>query len=203
MSTVARPCREELEALVRDYHHVESEHERAHPEGAVRHHLALRLREDRERFEHALAAYVPDELMQQEWRDYLHHRGGEPSSPTAIRLLVFKGRSSANSMVEIRRDRSGELAVDVDGRLVERLPAEQAPLAVERAAVFELDDVEFRETFDVPPAAAQALREFCASGGKPPWEHASELLSDGLIDLTFGLTARGRRALATRRRAAS
>jgi hypothetical protein len=61
--------------------------------------------------------------------------------------------------------------------------------------VFRLDGAEFREQFHVPSAALRALRVFRASGGDPPWEYASSLLSDGLIDTNFGLTARGRRAL--------
>jgi len=90
MSVVTRPCREELEALVRHYHHLESEHERAHPEGSVPHHLELRLPADRERFERLLAAYVPDGDVLRAWRDFLHHRGGEPSGSPAIRTIVFR-----------------------------------------------------------------------------------------------------------------
>jgi hypothetical protein len=200
---VTQPCREELEALVRHYHHVESEHERAHPGGTVRHHLEMRLHEDRERLERVLAEYVPDEDVRRAWRAFLHHRGAEPPGPAAIRPLLFKGRSETSSVVEIRRDRSGELAVEVDGRLVERLPARGLPIVEGRTTVFFLGDVQFREVFDVQPGALQAVRDFCASGGSPPWEYAAELLADGLIDVTFGLTARGRRGLAARTRTTS
>jgi hypothetical protein len=200
VSVVTRSCREELEALVRHYHHVESEHERAHPEGSVRHHLEPRLHDDRERFERLLAAYVPDEGARRAWRDFLHHRGGEPSGPPAIRPVVFKGRSGAGSVVQARRDRSGELAVEVDGRLVERLPGQVIPIADGHPAVLRLDGTEFRELFDAGPDALRALRDFRASGGEPPWEHTSALLADGLIDPDFALTARGRRALAAENR---
>ena len=145
-----------------------------------------------------MAEFVPDESAQRAWRDFLHHRRGEPSDPPPIRPLIFKGRSSADAVVEIRRDRSGELGVEVDCRLVERLSAEQAPLAVGAAAVFRLDGVDFRESFDAQPGAVRALRDFCASPSNPAWGHASELLADGLIDVTFGLTAPGRRALDAR-----
>jgi hypothetical protein len=198
-SVVACPCREELEALVRHYHHVESEHERAHPRGSVRRQLELRLDHDRERFDHLLAEYVSDESVRREWRDSLHHRGGEPSGPPAIRPVEFKGRSEAGSIVEVRRDRSGELAVTVDGRLVERLEGRVIPIAAGRPAVFRIDGSEFREVFDAGPQALRALRDFRASGGDPPWEHASALLADGLIDLNFALTTRGQRALAKTR----
>jgi len=199
MSVLTRPCREELEALVRHYHHVESEHERAHAQGSLRRHLELRLDRDRRRFEHLLAEYVPDESTRGAWRDFLHHRGGEPSGPPAIRPVVFKGRSEAGSVLEARGDPSGELVVEVDGQLVERLGGPTIRIGEGRLAVFRLDGTEFREEFDARPGALRALGRFRASGGDPPWEHASALLSDGLIDVDFALTARGRRALGQRR----
>ena len=199
MSVLTPPCREELEALVRHYHHVESEHERAHPQGSVRRHLELRLDHDRRRFEHLLAEYVPDESTRRAWRDFLHHRGGEPSGPPAIRPMVFKGRSEAGSVLEARRDASGELVVEVDGQLAARLEAPTIRTGKRRPAVFRLDGTEFREEFDAGPGALRALRRFRASGGDPPWDHASALLSNGLIDVDFALTARGRRGLAQRR----
>lgn len=159
MSVLTRPCREQLGALVRHYHRVESEHARAHPQGSVRRHLELRLDHDRKRFDHLLAEYVPDEDTRGAWRDFLHHGGGEPSGPPSIRPVVFKGRSEAGSVLEARRDPSGELLVEVDGRLVERLEGPTIP------------------------------------GGDRPWERGSALLADGLIDVDFALTARGRRAL--------
>jgi hypothetical protein len=113
--------------------------------------------------------------------------------------VLFKGRSDARSVVEVRRDRSGALAIEVDGQLVERLDASVVPLAQGRLAVFRLDGTEFREEFDPGAGALRALREFRAAGGDPPWEHASTLLADGLIDADFALTARGRRALAAAR----
>jgi hypothetical protein len=196
MSVVTHPCREELEALVRHYHHLESEHERAHPQGSARRHLERRLEHDRERFEHLLGEYVPEEKVRRAWREFLHHRGGEPAGPPAIRPVVFKGRSAAGSVLEARRDRSGELAVEVDGRLEQRLDGPGIPLSEGHPAVFRLDGAEYREAFDAGPAALQALRRFGATDGDPPWEHASALLADGLIDVDFALTARGRRALA-------
>ncbi len=183
--------------MVRHYHHVESEHEHARREGSVRHHLEKRLQRDRERFEHLLAEYVSDERVRRAWRDFLHHRGGEPSGPPAINPVLFKGRSEAGSVIETRRDRADELTVEVDGQLVERIPGRVAPITTgRRPAVFRLDGAEFREVFDAKPGALRALREFGASGGDPPWEHTRALLADGLIDVDFGLTARGRRALA-------
>jgi hypothetical protein len=162
----------------------------------VRRHLKLRLQRDRARFEHLLTEYVSDEDTRRAWRDFLHHRGGEPPGPPALSPVLFRGRSEAGSVIEIRRDAAGELAIELDGRLAERRDTRQAPVGGKRPAVFRLDRADFREHFQVAPAALEALREFRASGGEPPWEHASSLLSDGLVDVDFGLTARGRRALA-------
>jgi hypothetical protein len=169
MALSPNPCREELEAVVRHYHHVESEHRHARAEGSVRHHLELRLKHDQERFEHLLDEYVSDETVRRAWREFLHHRGGEPAGPPAIRPVLFSGRSDAGSLIEIRRDDRGELAIEVDGRLVERLPGRHIPIGDGRPTVFRLDGTEFREHFRVSPAALRALRELRAAGGDPPW----------------------------------
>jgi hypothetical protein len=108
--------------------------------------------------------------------------------------LVYKGRSEAGSIIEVRSERSGGLAVEVDGAVVQRLDAEQVPIARRRPAVFRLDGVELRETFDADPDALRALNDFLSSGGTPPWQHTAALLADGLIDVNFSLTPRGRRA---------
>ena len=47
-----------------------------------------------------------------------------------------------------------------------------------------------------PVVEQLALADFLERGESPPWEHASELLEDGLIDVHFALTPRGHRALA-------
>lgn len=59
-----------------------------------------------------------------------------------------------------------------------------------------LNGTEVEEVFGVSPEALQALAAFAERGGEPPWEHAAELLADGLIDVHFELTPRGKRALA-------
>lgn len=149
---------------------------------------------DRQRVDHLLAEYVPDEDTCRAGRDFLHHRGGEPSGPPAIRPVVFKGRSKAGSVLEAHHA-SGELVVEVDGQLVERLEGPTIPIRQGRLAVFGLDGTDFREEFDAEPGALRALRRFRASGGDPRWEHASALLADGLMDVDFALTARCRRSL--------
>ena len=115
MPAVTQPCREELEAVVRQCHHIESDHRRADAEGAVRHHLELQLRAVHEQFERLLHACIVNEDRRDAWRAYLHQRGPEPEGPPPIGALVFKGSAEEGSVVEIRSDRSSGLVVDVDG----------------------------------------------------------------------------------------
>jgi hypothetical protein len=103
------------------------------------------------------------------WRDFLHHRGGEPSGPPANGLVVFKGRSEAGSSSRLGATPRGELVVEVDGQLVEWLDGPTIPISQGRPAVLRLDGTEFREEFD---AEWGALRSFRASGSDPSWEHA-------------------------------
>jgi len=187
----------ELEAHVADYHHLQEEHRRAGPEGSVRRHLHDRLLELEEEFERLLAEWIEDEHVRTEWREHLHHGAPAPSEPRAARApLVFKGRSRAGSVCEIRERPDEDLDVLVDGALVERIAgaldfADGAP-----GLIFRRDHVEFREVFDVPGPALAALQAFVGDpAGEPPWEHAGALLADGLVDRDFALMSRGRRAL--------
>jgi ribosome-associated translation inhibitor RaiA len=54
----------------------------------------------------------------------------------------------------------------------------------------------------VPQSTLDELREAIAGGRPPLAENLRELIEDGLVDGTLGLTARGRRALALDRRPA-
>jgi hypothetical protein len=171
----ALPLREELEALARWYHHLHNELERAHPGGSVRRELEDRLLGVRERFDHVLEEWVDEPELRDAWRAHLHTRVPRPDEPEAIRPLVFQGRSDdTGSVVEVRR---------ADGLEV-RVPAR-----------FRLNGTVFLETFSASPSAVETLREFTESTTTPPWDYASELLADGLIDVHFDLTPRGRRAL--------
>jgi hypothetical protein len=192
----ALPRREELDSLTHYYHHLRNEHERADPESSTRRRLEDRLLEVRERFERLLEEWVPDPELREAWREYLRNRRPEPSEPPAIRPLVFQGRSEvAGSTVEVRR-KGDEFQVEVDGALLERVAAQKDLSVTTPALRFRLNGTEFEETFDASPEALRALADIVDQGGSPPWEHASELLADGLIDVHFDLTPRGRRALA-------
>lgn len=194
----ALPRREMLEALARHYHHLQNEHKRAAPESSVRRRIEPRLLHVRERFEQLLAEWVPDEELQEAWREYLRFRAPEPPGPAAITPLVFRGASDNGSVVEVRGKQGEELAVEIAGSLVERIAADKDFAALDPSFRFRLDDTEFHETFSASADALDALAAFIAGGGSPPWEYAAELLDDGLIDTHVALTPRGRRALARR-----
>jgi hypothetical protein len=192
----ALPLREELDALVHHYYHLRNEHERSQPESSMRRRLEDELLEVRERFERLLEEWVPNPELQEAWREHIRNRGPVPPEPPAIRPLVFQGRSEvSSSIVEVRR-KGDELQVEVDGSLLERVAAEKDLSVTTPALRFRLNGTEFEETFNASPEALRALADFLDQGGSPPWDCASELLADGLIDVHFDVTPRGRRALA-------
>lgn len=192
----ALALREELDALVHRYYHLRNEHERSQPESAMRRRLEDELLEVRERFDRLVEEWVPHPELQEAWRQHIRNRGPMPEEPPAIRPLVFQGRSEvAGSTVEVRR-KDHELEVEVDGALLERVAAEKDLSVTTPALRFRVNGTEFEETFSASPDSLQALADFLDQGGSPPWEHASDLLADGLIDVHFDLTPRGRRALA-------
>lgn len=196
--THAPQPREHLEAIVEDYRHAEAEHRRARLGGTTRRRLERRLEELAGRFERVLGEWVPERDVRDAWRACLYHGAATPASPAPGRLpLAFRGEDASGLVVEVRAAGSGEYAVEVDGVLVETV-VDAAELTGHHApAVFALGTLEFHETFSASPEAIGAAAEwFATPAGAPPWEHAAELADDGLVDSTFGLTARGHRCLA-------
>ena len=104
--------------------------------------------------------------------------------------------SDAGSEVEIRWRGDDELTVEIDGSLIERIAAAKDFSTTTPSFRFHLDGSEFAEIFAAPPEALDALAEFAMGSASPPWEHAAELLADGLIDAHVALTPRGKRAVA-------
>jgi hypothetical protein len=194
----AVPLREELQALVHWYHHLQNEHQSAAPESGVRRRIEDDLLDVRARFDRVLDEWVPDEALRGAWRLHLHNREPAPEEPRSVEPLVFQGVSAVSgSTVEIR-GRPDDLRVEVDGSLVERIVAGKDFAATVPPARFRLDDNTFEETVSASREALDALASFLDEGGIPPWEHASRLLAEGLIDVHFDLTPRGRRALVLR-----
>lgn len=192
------PLHEELDALARHYHHLQVEHQNAQPESSPRRHLEDKVLRVRERFDRVLEEWVPEEELRQAWRDYLNHHGPEPDGPPSIHPVVFRGRSEITGSVVELRGPGDDLRVEVDGALVERVEAKKDFAGTETLAHFRLNENDYEEIFAASDEALQALAEALEEGESPPWEHASELLADGLIDVHFALTPRGHRALASR-----
>jgi hypothetical protein len=193
-------ARDELEATVVEYHHVQSEHRRAGVEGSVRRHLHTRLARLGARFERLLDESVPDEGAREAWRRRLHNGSPAPAEPRPPEPpLLFKGRSTAGSVAEVRKRADGDCDLAVDGSLLERLAAARELAEGAIPLTFRIDGQEFREIFEAPARAVAAARAYFSDpSGEPPWQHAPALAADGLIDGTFALTPRGRRALAGR-----
>jgi hypothetical protein len=196
-TTTDHTPRAQLDALAHRYRHVHEEHARAHADGRVRRHLAGELAELETRLERLLGEWVPDDVTRAAWREHVYHGGPAPAEPRTHEPLLFRGASEAGSVVEVRRTASAEAAVVVDGTLVERL-ADEGPFR-ERSApvVFRFGELGFAEAFD--ETALETLATFARAGGRPPWQAADALLTDGLVDSTFAITARGHRALAAAR----
>jgi hypothetical protein len=193
------PRRQELQALVRYYRHLQNEHHRAAPESAARRRIEDKLLDVRQQFDRVLEEWVPEEELRRSWQDHLHNRAPEPDGPPEIHPLVFAGRSDVTgSVVEIRGKRAEELEVTIDGAPIERIDADEDFSITVPPARYRVNDNEYLEIFTASPEALQALAEFPGiEHQSPPWEYAAELLADGLIDTNFALTPRGRRALAS------
>lgn len=192
------PRREVLQTLARRYHHLQNEHKRSGLESGVRRRIEERLLDVRERFDRLLEEWVPDPELQQAWREHLHNRVAAPAGPAGIRPLIFRGRSEAGAVVEVRGKSRDELEVEIDGSLVARIAGEKDFTPVIPSFHWRFDDVEYEEIFDASNEALDALADFLRNDQSPPWEHAAELLADGLIDTHAALTPRGRRALSRR-----
>jgi hypothetical protein len=192
----ALPLHEELHALVHHYQHLHNEVEREKPEGTTRRELEQKLLETRERFDRLLEEWVPDEELREQWREHINNRRPEPDEPAGIEPLAFQGVTDAGSVVQIR-GQADEYQVWVDGSLPERIAARK-DLSIDKPDLhFRWDGKEIAETFNASADALTALARFRYDpDSSPPWEYASELLVDGLFDVHFDLTPRGKRALA-------
>lgn len=190
-----------LRRLGDEYRHVEQEHHREpSSREAVRHRLADQMRELEGQFERILAEWTTDEALRESWRAFLRGRGPAPDGPRIALPPLFKGRTDAGTLVEIRPARDG-YDILVDGA---RSDHSSVPwhLDPETRGPVRIGPHACEETFEAPPAAIAALTEFLAGQAEPPWRWARELLEDGLIDPELALTPRGRRCLDRARPAA-
>lgn len=179
--------------LADDFRHVEQEHGRQPQRSATRRRLANALQNIEDRFERLLAEWVRDDAARTQWRAYLHGRAAAPDTPSRPPPPLFKGRTDAGSVIEIRQALSGHDLL-VDGALIDHsgVPWRLDP---DMLGLTQIGDHACEETFDAPPYAVTALAEFLAGRATPPWRWARELIDDGLVDSELSLTPRGQRCL--------
>ena len=186
-----------LDVLGRHHHHLAEASRRAAPGSDLRKDLRVRLTALERQFDRVLATHVPDLEDRDAWRRWLH--GGRLERwPFVVPrpLVVFRGRSWAGSTLALNRLDDGELEVILDGVLVDRIGRSAELDSTTAPVTFRFRGVDYDEEFH---AGADAIAAVGAHVGQPerepPWEDAPELFEDGLIDLAFELTPRGRRAL--------
>jgi hypothetical protein len=192
----AVPLREELEALAHAYHLLEAEIGRLDADDPEPRELDEELLRIHKRFERVLEESLRDDGLGDRWHAHLHLRAAVPPEPPPADPVVFRGESDAGSVVEVRRH-GDALDVRVDGEPAEGL-ADPDELRTRRPGLtLRVGDTEFHETFEASAPAIHELAEYAETRRKPPWQHATELLEDGLVDPEWEITPRGRRAIPT------
>lgn len=193
--TATVPLGEQLEALTRHYHHLQVEHQNAQPGSSQRRRLEERVLDVRARFERLLEEWVPDEELRRDWQRSLDHHGARPDEPAGIAPRVFLARAEVSgTTLEVRRARDA-YEVWADGVLSDRLAAARDFTDAEPGLRYRWNDNDYDEVFAASDESLTALVDFLdADDASPPWDEAAELLADGLIDVHFALTPRGRRA---------
>jgi hypothetical protein len=183
-----------LQRIVEEYRHVQGEHERLSEGSSLRRKREADLKELESHFETLLARWFPDEALRQKWRGHLFRGGPRPKLEREL-PPIFKGRSDAGSVLTVRPTDADEWEYVVDGTLEAHHPPGWhygGPTRVE------LVGQQFDEVFDAPDDALEALRAHVSDpSDEPPWEWAQALFEDGLVDIHFSLTDRGRRAVGT------
>jgi protein required for attachment to host cells len=182
-----------LRRLGDEHHHVEQEHRRLPARSATRRRLAGKLHDLHDHFEHLLGQWVTEPGLRERWREFLRGGGTAPDAPRLRPPPLFKGRTDAGAVVELRPASAG-YALFIDGARVDH---DETPWHLEpdmRGRV-QIGDHACDESFDASQAAVRSLGEFLSGRASPPWQWARELIEDGLIDTELALTPRGRRCL--------
>lgn len=185
-----------LTELGRQYRHIREEHDREAPRGATRRRLEQDMNRLAERFERTLDQWVPDEDLRERWRAYLYRGAEQPDEPRFSVPPLFRGRTEAGAMLEIRPAADDGYDLLLDGALADHheIPWHLDP---EQIAPIQIGQWTCEEEFTAPDEAIAALDTFLSQpGANPPAAWTQVLLEDGLIDTEFALTPRGARALA-------
>lgn len=187
----------QLERIVREVHRLRNQGKQEGPtEDSNRRHLGHELETLEDRFE-ILLTRIDDDDLRERWRAHLHNRAPRPDQHELplIPPLLFKGRAEDGATVVAVEKPDGMVEIRVDGAVARR-SMRGVELIHERGALpkLALEGRHVTEVFDAPEAALDALLDFTSGERRePPWEHLRPLLEEGLVDMTFGLTERGRR----------
>jgi hypothetical protein len=190
-----------LDSLVSEYHHVREELRREGKEGSWRRRFETKLEDMQADFERALSRWVQDDDQRRQWREHIYHQASRPDGLELGEPPLFVGESQSGTSIFVRLD-GDDTVVTADGSIADRRPAppdeelERTPRSLLRKV---FPNQEVREVFGAPePALGEFVEFVLGGGGEPPWEHARELYSDGLIDVDFSVTGRGRRLVNSR-----
>jgi protein required for attachment to host cells len=182
-------------ALGRDYRRLQEAHRREPPESARRRRLTAEMSGIRARFERLCDRWLDDPRLAEAWRRHLQEGGPPPETPRLPRPPEFVGRTESGARVEVFGREDGGHDLVVGGKL-ERHEATPWSLPPDASEPVWVGGHACGEVFDAPEAALAALAALRdAPEAEPPWRFARALRADGLIDESFALTPRGRRAL--------
>jgi hypothetical protein len=185
-----REVEDQLREIVQHHRHAQGEHARQSEDSSLRRKRETELKELESRFESTLARWVNEEPLRAAWRQHLFEAGPEPELERKV-PIVYKGRSEAGAILLVRPNDAGHWEYIVDGSLAAHHPP---GWRYGRPSQLRLVEQSFEEELGAPDEAVEALRVHLADpSGEPPWRWAAALHEDGLIDLDFSLTDRGRR----------
>lgn len=186
-----------LRQLAHRYHHFKQENKQKGPLGTRNRRHTRDMRELEQAFDTAVERWLP-EAARDAWREHFYHFGPVPPGPQLAPPPVFRGRDENGRAMALAPAPDGGYMLVVEGKPVRRVAA-SVQLGDQRIHAVKAEGIAFAEVFEAPDAAQDALAAYVAAPDiGTPWEHLSDLYSDGVVDENFGLTARGRRLIAAR-----
>jgi hypothetical protein len=187
-----RTVEDQLRATVRQYRHAQGEHARQSEDSSLRRKREAELKELESQFESILDRWLDDDALRARWREHLFEAGPEPE-PEGKVPPIYKGRSEVGSVLVVCPNDSGEWEYVLDGSLTAHHPP---GWRYGGPGGMQLVGQAFEEVLEAPAEAVEALRAHLANPtAEPPWQWAPKLFEDGLIDIHFSLTDRGRRLI--------
>lgn len=191
MPTFTHPV-DQLESIVAEFRHLRGEFRNESEIGSWRRTHGAQLGDLERRFETLLSRWVDEESRRAAWRRHLHEGASAPDDDLEPTPPIYLGSAENGSQIVVRPRDGRECDVFVDGKRVDSVSI-RFNFGTHQSRL-RLADREWEEESRAPSTALEALRRHTAHAhGEPPWEWARALFADGLIDVNFSLTDRGRR----------